>query len=57
MPVSSGDHGVGDRFVSVGWKDDEGEWHVAGWDMNQDCWTDARCFDLIGWQPMSPAES
>lgn len=49
MPISSGDHGVGELFVSIGWRDHEGEWFVAGWDMMQDCWTDARCFEVLGW--------
>lgn len=53
MPVSSGDHGVGDRFVSIGWRDCNEEWHVAGWDMTQDCWKDARCYIVLGWQPLA----
>lgn len=55
MPVSAGDHAVGDKFVSVGWRDheDESDWHVAGWEMTLDCWTDARCFKVIGWQPVA----
>lgn len=56
MPVSSGDYGVGDLFVSIGWQDDDGEWHVAGWDMAQDCWTDARSYTVNGWQPIAPAD-
>lgn len=55
MPVSSGDHAVGDVFISIGHANDEGEWFVAGWDMVQDCWTDARCFDVLGWQPLEAA--
>ena len=57
MPVSSGDHGVGDRFVSIGHANDDGEWFVAGWEMTQDCWTDARCFIVHGWQPLATHQS
>ena len=57
MPISSGDHGVGDRFVSIGWRDDEGDWHVAGWDMMQDCWDDARCYIVHGWLPLAEIQS
>lgn len=57
MPISSGDHGVGDRFVSIGWRDDEGEWHVAGWSMTHDCWDDARCYIVHGWLPLAAIKS
>lgn len=57
MPISSGDHAVGDRFVSIGWRDDEGTWFVAGWDMMQDCWADARCFIVTGWQSLARSEA
>lgn len=50
MPISSGDHGVDDLFVSIGHANEDGEWWVAGWDNMQDCWTDARCFKVIGWE-------
>ncbi|MCA1241836.1 hypothetical protein LC092_05265 [Stappia stellulata] len=53
MPISSGDKGVGELFVSIGFRDDPGNWLVAGWDMMQDCWTDARCYLVKGWQPMA----
>lgn len=57
LAVSSGDHAAGDLFVSIGWRDAHGAianvWYIAGWDMAQDCWTDARCFEVIGWQPMA----
>lgn len=53
LPVSSGDHGVGDLFVSIGWRGDDGDWFVAGWNMSQDCWQDARCFTVEGWQPLA----
>ena len=57
MPVSSGDHAVGDSFVSIGFMPHEPElegrdWSVAGFEMMQDCWTDARCFKVIGWKPL-----
>lgn len=54
LAVSSGDHGVGDPFVSIGWRGDDGEWFVAGWNMAQDCWQDARCFKVVGFQPLAP---
>jgi len=45
LSVSSGDFATGDHFVSVGFVDGNNYtaagWFVAGWDMNQDCWTDA----------------
>lgn len=52
LPVSSGDHAVGGTFISIGHANHDGEWFVAGWDMAQDCWTDARCFRVTGWQPL-----
>lgn len=55
LPISSGDHAISDKFVSIGWRDDDGEWFVAGWDMTQDCWTDARCFVVRGFRPMADA--
>jgi len=57
MPVSSGDHCVGDHFVSIGHGNEDGEWFVAGWEMTQDCWTDARCFSVVGWQKLATIES
>lgn len=57
LGISSGDHAVGDNFVSIGFKmalpDDDQEWSVAGWNMEQDCWEDARRFRVIGWQPLA----
>ena len=57
--VSSGDHGEGDLFVSIGWPDEnndaESGWFVAGWDMSQDCWSDARRYQVLGWLPMADA--
>ena len=58
LPVSSGDHAVGDKFVSIGFMLDcpddlEQPWSVAGWEMTQDCWTDARRFRVIGWQSLA----
>lgn len=53
LPVSSGDHAVGERFVSVGFRNHQGDWCVAGWDMTQDCWVDARCFTVEAWQPLA----
>lgn len=64
--VSIGDHAVGDKFVSIGFVSDDvdmvdGElvpgWLVAGWNMSQDCFTDARGFHVIGWQPLASATS
>ena len=55
MPVSSGDHAVGEMFISIGHANEDGDWYVAGWDMNQDCWIDARCFVVKGWQPLGTA--
>lgn len=60
LAISSGDHAEGDQFVSIGFKhaacdEHEGEWFVAGWNMTQDCWTDARCFRVLGWLPMATA--
>ena len=53
LAVSSGDHATGDLFVSIGHANDDGEWFVAGWNMAQDCWQDARCFEVISWQPLA----
>jgi hypothetical protein len=55
LDISSGDHADGEKFVSIGSRDEDGEWFVAGWDMTQDCWTDARCFTVLGWQSMPKA--
>jgi hypothetical protein len=52
-PVSSGDHAVGDTFVSIGFRDDVGGWQVAGWDMTQDFWAGARCFRVIKYQRLA----
>lgn len=55
--LSTGDHAAGDLFVSVGWPDENGHaesgWYVAGWDMTQDCWTDARRYQVLGWLPLA----
>lgn len=57
--ISSGDHAVGDQFVSIGFLADDAyiagvpDWLVAGWCMNQDCFTDARCFKVVAWQPLA----
>lgn len=57
--ISSGDHAVGDQFVSIGVLAPDvnvygvPEWLVAGWCMNQDCFTDARCFKVVAWQPLA----
>ena len=62
LPVSSGDHGEGDRFVSVGFPvygDDHGGedgWQIAGWLMTQDCWTSASRYRVLGWQPLATTE-
>jgi hypothetical protein len=56
LGVSSGDHADGEKFVSIGLRNEDGEWFVAGWDMTQDCWTDARCFTVLGWQAMPAAD-
>ncbi|MDW3181763.1 hypothetical protein [Roseobacter sp.] len=61
LPVSSGDHAVGDLFTSIGFKlampeDLDNEWSIAGWNMTQDCWEDARCFEVIGWRPLAKAD-
>lgn len=56
LAVSSGDHATGDLFVSIGHANYEGEWFVAGWNMAQDCWQDARFFEVLGWQPMPEAQ-
>lgn len=54
LPVSSGDHGVHELYVSVGWRSDaDGTWFVAGWNMAQDCWQDAQCFEVLGYQPLA----
>ena len=58
LPVSSGDHAVGQRFVSVGFvlpipDEHQNLWSVAGWNMAQDCWQGAHCFEVIGWQPLA----
>jgi hypothetical protein len=53
FPISSGDHAVGDLFVSIGFRGDDGNWSVAGWDMTQDCFTDARLFKVLAWQPLA----
>jgi hypothetical protein len=55
LGISSGDHADGEKFVSIGSRDEDGEWFVAGWDMTQDCWTGARCFSVLGWQAMPSA--
>ncbi|MEM9717332.1 MAG: hypothetical protein AAF826_12530 [Pseudomonadota bacterium] len=52
---------TGDKFVSVGFmlavpEDLDQPWSVAGWEMTQDCWIDARRFRVIGWQPLATAE-
>lgn len=59
LPVSSGLYGVGDIFTSIGHANEDGEWFVAGWDMTQDCWTDARGFEPIEWRPLelAPAQA
>lgn len=58
--VSSGDHAEGDLFVSIGWRDEnfeaESGWYVAGWDMAQDCWTEARRYEVVGWLPLASTE-
>lgn len=57
LAISSGDHAEGDLFVSIGWPDENGDaesgWFVAGWDMTQDCWTDARRYKVLGWKPLA----
>jgi hypothetical protein len=55
FPISSGDHAVGDVFVSIGFCNDDGHWAVAGWDMTQDCFTDASLYEVLAWQPLAPA--
>ena len=63
MAISTGDHATGDRFVSIGYPvfgitfdGVENGWTVAGWSMTQDCWTPARHFKVIAWQPLAPTE-
>ena len=55
LAISSGDHAEGDLFVSIGHYSEAGDgeraWFVAGWDMAQDCWMDARRYEVVGWQP------
>ena len=61
LPISSGDDAEGDLFVSIGFllaePIDGQPWSVAGWNMSQDCWQDAHCFEVIGWQPLARAET
>lgn len=55
LGISTGDVPVGHLFVSIGFPDENGDseagWFVAGWNMAQDCWQDARRFEVLGWQP------
>lgn len=57
LGISTGDVPVGDLFVSIGFPDEdedaESGWSVAGWNMAQDCWQDARCFEVLGWRPLA----
>ena len=53
FPISSGDHGAEEHFVSIGFYSKELGWQIAGWDMNQDCWTNAQHFRVIGYQPLA----
>lgn len=59
LGISTGDVPVGSLFVSMGFPDQAGDvesgWFVAGWNMAQDCWQDARCFEVLGWQPLALA--
>lgn len=55
FPISTFDHAPGDTFVSIGFRDFEGNWFVAGWHMQQDCFTDARHFEVLEWTEMEPA--
>jgi hypothetical protein len=56
LPISAGDYGIDDMFVSIGWQDEDGIWFVAGWDMMQDCWKDAKCFKVKSFQPIAAIE-
>lgn len=64
LAVSTGDHATGDLFVSVGFPDEnigdeggpEGGWFVAGWNMVQDCFQDARRYEVLGWKPLAEAK-
>lgn len=54
LPITSGYHSDDEPFTTIGFKSQEMGWCIAGWDMTQDCWTDARHIKVLGWQPMSP---
>ena len=54
FPITSKDHVNDEPFRTIGFKNQEMEWCIAGWDITQDCWTDARYIKVLGWQPMAP---